>query len=82
MPTPAEMIYPMLPANYGCTVLMGSYVRLVAFGSSAWTLILSKIDQLTEQIPILDDQSGPITYPPQAVPSTEYFISSKYRNIL
>ncbi|KAH9991353.1 hypothetical protein BJV77DRAFT_537874 [Russula vinacea] len=31
--------------------------------------------QLTEQIPILDDQSGPITYPPQAVPSTEYFIS-------
>jgi hypothetical protein len=70
-------------AIYGCTVLivMG-YVSAVEFGSFVWTLILSMIDELTAGVSFLDGTSGPIIYPPQIIPSTEYSIYSKYQNNL
>ncbi|KAH9991354.1 hypothetical protein BJV77DRAFT_1007952 [Russula vinacea] len=37
--------------------------------------------QLTGDIPFLSPGSGPITFPPEAIPSTGYYIDLKYKNL-
>ena len=59
---------------------MDTLVSAVAYGLCfVWWLILSMIDILAEGVPMLDAKTLPVTYPDDAPPGSDYYLSCKYQ---